>query len=207
MSDDGLLVPSDPELAAKCYPSGTKNEATAMCLCGSVEIKLKTDEPALSGFCHCWACRRAHSAPLYQVIYADTANISPKTGDKREGEFEIMITKGFDILRPADPGPGNPNFESFDDNPNFGGLGRLYCSKCGVVMINTIFKRPHSVFNDTDEDVDFICVFPGTFTEQMSEFIETWQPPFHPDCESSILPFEAINDGLEKFSTWPPPEE
>ena len=131
-----------------------KNEATAMCLCGSVEIKLKTDEPALSGFCHCWACRRAHSAPLYQVIYADTANISPKTGDKREGEFEIMITKGFDILRPADPGPGNPNLESFDDNPNFGGLGRLYCSKCGVVMINTLFKRPHSVFNDTDEDVE-----------------------------------------------------
>ena len=207
MSDDGLLVPSDPELAAKCYPSGTKNEATAMCLCGSVEIKLKTYEPALSCFCHCWACRRAHSAPLYQVIFADTANISPKTGDKREGEFEIMITKGFDILRPADPGPGNPNFESFDDNPNFGGLGRLYCSKCGVVMINTIFKRPHSVFNDTDEDVDFISVFPGTFTEKLREFIEAWQPTFHAHCESSILPFEAINDGLEKFSTWPPPEE
>ena len=41
MSDDGLLVASDPELAAKCYPSGTKKEATAMCLCGAVEIKLK----------------------------------------------------------------------------------------------------------------------------------------------------------------------
>ena len=207
MSDDGLLVASDPELAAKCYPSGTKKEATAMCLCGAVEIKLKTEEPAISGFCHCWACRRAHSAPLYQVIYADTANICPKTGDKREGEFEITITKGFDILRPGDPGPGNPNFESWDDNPNFGGLGRLYCSKCGVVMINALYQRPHSIFNDTDEDVDFISVFPGTFTEKMSEFIEAWQPTVHVHCESSILPFEAINDGLEKFSAWPPPEE
>ena len=80
-----------------------------MCLCGEVEITLRTEDPAISGFCHCWACRRAHSAPLYQVIYADTANICPKTGSKREGEFEITITKGFDSLRPGDPGPGNPN--------------------------------------------------------------------------------------------------
>ena len=53
MSDGDLLVSGDPELAAKCYPSGSKNEATAICLCGSVEIKLKTDEPSVSGFCHC----------------------------------------------------------------------------------------------------------------------------------------------------------
>ena len=51
MSEDGI-VEGDPELAAKCYPSGTKNEATAMCLCGSVEISLKTNEPTVSGFCH-----------------------------------------------------------------------------------------------------------------------------------------------------------
>ena len=121
MSEDGVvLIEGDPELAAKCYPSGTKNEATAMCLCGSVEISLKTDEPSVSGFCHCWACRRAHSAPLYQVIYTDNANIDPATGSLREGEFEIMVTKGFKLLRPGDPGPGNPNWESQDDNPNFG---------------------------------------------------------------------------------------
>ena len=74
-------------------------------------------------------------------------------------------------------------------------------------MINALYQRPHSIFNDTDEDVDFISVFPGTFTEKMSEFIEAWQPTFHVHCESSILPFEAIHDGLEKFSAWPPPEE
>jgi len=207
MTDGELLVEGDPELAAKCYPSGSKNEATAMCLCGSVEIKLKTDEPSVSGFCHCWACRRTHSAPLYQCLYTDNANIDPETGDKREGEFEITITKGFDLLKPGDPGPGNPNYESWDDNPNFGGIGRLFCSKCGVVMMNALYQRPHSIFNDTDEPVDFVSVFPATFTEKMNEFIESWQPQFHVHCESSILPFEAINDGLEKFATWPPPDE
>jgi|TARA_B100000519_G_C14255594_1_gene444842 hypothetical protein len=208
MSEDGVvLIEGDPELAAKCYPSGTKNEATAMCLCGSVEISLKTDEPSVSGFCHCWACRRAHSAPLYQVIYTDNANIDPATGSLREGEFEIMVTKGFELLRPGDPGPGNPNWESQDDNPNFGGIGRLYCQQCGVVMMNALYQRPHSIFNDTDDPVDFISVFPGTFTEKMSEFIEAWQPTMHVHCESSILPFDAINDGLDKFATWPPPEE
>ncbi len=48
-----LLMPGDPDLASKCYPSGSKNEATAMYSCGSIEIKVKTDEPAVSAFCHC----------------------------------------------------------------------------------------------------------------------------------------------------------
>ena len=74
-------------------------------------------------------------------------------------------------------------------------------------IMNALYQRPHSIFNDTDDPVDFISVFPGTFTEKMSEFIEAWQPTMHVHCESSILPFDAINDGLDKFATWPPPEE
>ena len=202
----GLLIPGDPELASKCYPSGSKNEATAMCSCGAIEIKVKTDEPALTAFCHCTACRRAHSAPLYQCLYVLTSNIDPHTGNKRDGEFEITITKGFDLLRPGDPGPGNPNYESFDDNPNFGGVGRLYCTKCGSTMLNALYQRPNSVFNETDEPIDFICVFPSTFTEPMNRFIAAWQPASHGNCETSILPFEAINDGLPKWAEFPEEE-
>ena len=44
---------ADPMLAAKFYPSGTKREATSICLCGAVEIRIVTESPLFSGFCHC----------------------------------------------------------------------------------------------------------------------------------------------------------
>ena len=68
-------------------------------------------------------------------------------------------------------GPENPNCETMEDNLNFGGLGLTICSKCGVVMMTALFARPHTEFNDGDEDVEMVCVFPGTFTEKMSEFV------------------------------------
>ena len=66
--------------------------------------------------------------------------------------IELTVTKGFDLLTPAKMGPGNPNCETMDDNPNFGGLGRIICSKCGVVMMTALFARPHTELNDGDED-------------------------------------------------------
>jgi hypothetical protein len=202
MGVDGLLAEPDAELARKCYPSGPKNEATAMCICGGVEIVLKTDAPAVSAFCHCWACRRTHSAPLYQCLYVNSANIDPETGEKLEGQFEITITKGFDLLKPVKPGPGYPNLRSMEDNPIMGGLGRMFCRDCGVVMLNAVFQKPNTAMNPTDEDVPFVCVFPATFTEKMSEFIESWQPKAHLNCDSSILPATMIKDGLPKFREW-----
>ena len=174
-----------------------------MCLCGGVEITLKTDSPTLTAFCHCRACRRAHSAPMYQMIFVATANICSKTGQLKEGEFEITVTKGFELLTPAALGPGNPNYESWDDHPIFGGLGRLFCSECGVVMMNALFVRPRTGFNDSDEDVDMFCVFPATFTDKMNEFIQAWQPTHHANCNGAILPLAAINDGLDKWVEWP----
>ena len=37
------------ELAAKCFPSGTKNEATSMCLCDGFEIQPKNKRTPLHG--------------------------------------------------------------------------------------------------------------------------------------------------------------
>ena len=193
----------DPQLAAQTYPSGSKNEATAMCVCGGIEIKLKTNEPAMTGFCHCWACRRAHVAPLYQVLYTETANICSKTGKQKEGEFEITVTQRFELLNGGIEGPGYPNWRRFHDNPNFGGVGRLACANCSVMMRNAIFKRPGTTFNEGDEDAEIFGVFPGTFTEKMSEFIQPWQPRFHVNCASAILPVASIHDGLEKYAEWP----
>ena len=44
----------DPELAEKFYPFGTKKVATAERLCGSIEIRVETDNPVMTAFCHCW---------------------------------------------------------------------------------------------------------------------------------------------------------
>ena len=202
MDNDGVLAEPDAELAKKCYPSGKKNEANAICICGGVEILLKTDTPAVSAFCHCWTCRRVHSAPLYQCLYVNTANIDPKTGKKIEGRFEITVTKGFDLLKPIKIGSGHPNLKLLEVNPIMGGLGRMFCRDCGVVMLNAVFQKPNTAMNPTDEDVPFVCVFPATFTEKMSEFIESWQPKAHLNCDSSILPVMMINDGLPKFREW-----
>ena len=79
----------DISLSEKIYPSGDKSEAQAMCICGAVRINIKTQSPEMSAFCHCWSCRRAHSAPMYQVIYCSTANIDCRTGKKKSGNFEI----------------------------------------------------------------------------------------------------------------------
>ena len=194
------------ELAAKCFPSGTKNEATSTCLYGDVEINLKTNEPLLTAFCHCWACRRAHSEPVYQCIYVATSNFCSKTGHQREAEFELTVTSGFDLLTRAKMGPGNPNYETMDANPKFGGLGRIICSKCGVVMMTALFTRPHREFNDGEKDALMVCVFPGTFTEKISEFIQAWLPTNHVHCASAIFPISAINDGLDKRTEWPDSE-
>ena len=192
----------DPILAAKFYPSGTKSEATSICLCGAVEIRIVTESPLFSGFCHCQACRRAHSAPLYQMLFVETSNFCPKTGRLRKGEYELTITKGYEKLRPAKMGIGNPNFQSLDVHPHIGGLGRIFCKDCSVIMMTAVFARPGSVFNSGDHDKEMVCVFPSTFTDNLSEFIQAWQPSLHVNCSSAILPLSAFNDGLAKWSEW-----
>jgi len=143
---------------------------------------------------------------MYQCIYVATSNFCRKTGHQREGEFELTVTKGFDLLTPAKMGPGNPNYETMDDNPNFGGLGRIICSKCGVVMMTALFARPHTELNDGDEDAEMVCVFPGAFTEKMSAFVQAWQPTNHVHCANAILPMSVINNGLDKWTGWPESE-
>jgi len=120
--------------------------------------------------------------------------------------IELTVTKGFDLLTPAKMGPGNPNYETMDDNPNFGGLGRIICSKCGVVMMTALFARPHTELNDGDEDAEMVCVFPGAFTEKMSAFVQAWQPTNHVHCANAILPMSVINNGLDKWTGWPESE-
>jgi len=188
-------VHNDPELAKSIYPSGDKTQADALCICGGVRITIKTDMPLTSAFCHCRSCKRAHSSPIYHAIYCSSANIDPRNGHRKEGEFQVMINEGFDLLKPVPGGPGNPNYRSWDESPRVGGMGRMFCKKCGVIMLNAFFKK-------VGDGGDSIGVFPGTFTKPLSSFVESWQPTCHQHCEHSELTVSAIHDGLIKFKGW-----
>ena len=119
---------NDLELAAKCYPCGTNTTATAMCVCGGVEVQIKGAAPGMSTLCHCWACRRAHSAPLYQVIYWPTANFNEKTFELNGAtDANVTITKGHELLVPSKGGDGYPNYQIGEEHPYISGAGRMIC--------------------------------------------------------------------------------
>ena len=185
------------------YPFGTKSEATAICRCGQVEITLATETPVLAGFCHCEDCRRAHAAPIYHYVYGASANICAKTGQFKKGSFELMIRRGFDQLIDAKRDPKEAMFSGFNKNPVVGGIGRLFCKDCGVMMLNAFFMRANTGINPTSKVVEMYGLFTGTFTEKMSSFIESWQPQFHIWCSQATLPVAIFDDGIDKWETWP----
>jgi hypothetical protein len=185
---------NDLKLASKFYPCGDKNVANSTCFCGSIQIKTKTDNPVMSAFCHCGYCRVGHAAPLYQVLYCTTANIGCKTGNKKEGEHEIQIVKGFEHLTSFPGGMANPFHKKTTDNERVGGIGRMHCNVCGTRMLNAFYHKL--------DGKERYGVFPGTFMEPLSNFIREWQPRSHLNCESAIMPVAAICDGLPKFVEW-----
>lgn len=182
----------DPKLAENCYPSGSKNTALSMCLCGAVEIVVRTDSPVLSAFCHCQDCRRGHAAPMYQVLYCATSNIDCRTGDKKSGEFEVQVVKGFEQLKGHPGGMSNVFHKNANESTTSGGIGRLHCQVCGTRMLIAWYRKPENV-------EEYYGVFPATFTEKMSAFDRRWQPKMHLHCESAIVPVASICDGLPKY--------
>ena len=179
-------------LAAKVYPSGAKKFAVAKCYCGDVEIEVQTNNPISTGFCHCVGCRTAHSAPMYHVMYCITGNIDCRTGKEKYGRHEIQVSKGFEKLSIVRRNSkGSKGKAILDRKPSERGLGRLQCSTCGTRMLNALIFP--------EDGSERFGVFPSTFTEKISNFIQTWQPRRHFNCESAILPVSAIYDGLPKY--------
>ena len=186
---------NDPELAEKCYPFGMKRVASSKCLCGSIEIKVETDNPVMTAFCHCWNCRISHASPMYQVLYCTSGNVDCRTGEKKSGEHEIQVIKGFEHLKGFPGGMNNAFYKNEEDNERAGGIGRMYCDICGTRILNAFFRK-------LDEGGERYGVFPGTFTETMNNFVKEWQPRAHVNCESAIIPVAAICDGLPKYVDW-----
>ena len=186
---------NDPELAKKLYPCGSKHVTTSKCICGSIEIRIETSNPVMTAFCHCWNCRIGHASPMYQVLYCTSSNIDCRTGQIKSGEHEIQVTKGFEHLMSFPGGMDNAFYRNQTENDRVGGIGRLYCSKCGTRILNAFYRK-------LENNEEWFGVFPGTFTQTMSNFIRAWQPTSHVNCESAIIPIAAICDGLPKYVEW-----
>lgn len=93
-------MPADQDLQVKGH-----------CYCGSIEFSVRIpagEDPFFTAYCHCESCRRAHSAPLYQVACVT------------EAMFEI--TAGAELLTEFHKGPKSPV--------------RAFCSRCGSKILN-----------------------------------------------------------------------
>lgn len=81
------------------------------CYCGEVRftVTVPADErPIFAAYCHCDSCRRAHAAPLYQVVCIDETWFQITAGAERVQEF----------TRPG------------------ARICRAFCSTCGTRVLN-----------------------------------------------------------------------
>ena len=84
---------------------------TGHCYCGAITYAVDIEagkSPIFTAYCHCDSCRRAHSAPLYQVACIEESMFRLTSG----AEFLNEFTK-----------PG-------------GTITRAFCTQCGSKILN-----------------------------------------------------------------------
>ena len=82
------------------------------CYCGGVRFTVRVPAdtaPIFTAYCHCDSCRRAHAAPLYQVVCIDREH--------------LHIDEGVDLLQDYQRTPAAPV--------------RSFCRACGTRIHNT----------------------------------------------------------------------
>jgi len=69
------------------------------CYCGTVHYTVsKSTEPFTALYCHCESCRRAHSAPLYHVVYVPKNDFNITRGHASVNAFtkpDAAVTRAF----------------------------------------------------------------------------------------------------------------
>jgi hypothetical protein len=86
-------------------------DVSGHCYCGAITYRVRIPEgrePVFTAYCHCESCRRAHAAPLYQVVGI------------LEEHFEF--TRGADELNDF----RRPNMK----------MTRGFCRQCGTRILN-----------------------------------------------------------------------
>jgi len=81
--------------------SPSEVHVTGHCYCGAITFAVDIPAgaaPIFTAYCHCDSCRRAHSAPLYQIACVDESMFSITTGEDVLVEFKKpggTITRAF----------------------------------------------------------------------------------------------------------------
>ena len=91
--------------------SVTEVDVSGHCYCGAIRFRVRIsggEQPIFTAYCHCDSCRRAHSAPLYQVACVE--------------ESMFNITEGEGLLEEFTK-PG-------------GTITRAFCRRCGSKVLN-----------------------------------------------------------------------
>ncbi len=93
--------------------SDENSKYKGFCYCGKVHYSVnKNTQPHSSCYCHCESCRRAHSAPLYQVVYVPKA--------------DFHITQGVEFI------------SRFCKDGST--VTRAFCRECGSRIYNTLAR-------------------------------------------------------------------
>lgn len=90
---------------------GSKDMIHGHCYCGEFSFQIPRNiQPYRSAYCHCDSCRRAHSAPLYQVIYIP--------------QEEFVILNGSEYVQ---------EYRKSDSK-----VTRAFCKQCGSKLFNRL---------------------------------------------------------------------
>ena len=99
--------------------SGDGSTVSGFCFCGEVRFQVDVEaDLGMRVFCHCESCRRAHAAPLYQVVYVKKKS--------------FRITNGADSIKEFSKDPGRKPM-------------RCFCSVCGSKIMNYLPNKPEVV--------------------------------------------------------------
>lgn len=106
------------KISETVFCGDSSRKLRGFCYCGEVTFEVDDDvDTDMRGMCHCESCRRAHSTPLYQVVYVPIEKFRIKTGADQ-------IKK----------------FSKSDERPV-----RCFCSNCGSKIMNLLPHKPNVV--------------------------------------------------------------
>lgn len=85
------------------------------CFCGDVRFTVAGDVvPNTALYCHCESCRRAHAAPLYQIVYIPVESFNIIAGEE--------LIKAY--------------------SKSDGAVARSFCQQCGSKIHNVVTPKP-----------------------------------------------------------------
>merc|ERR1712146_708589 len=160
------------------------------CYCGSVKYRIRQGtEPIITGYCHCESCRRAHSAPLYQVVYIPRNDYEiiegsqyckvakrPRRKKEKEEEKEEEVS--------AKPGIDGNEDEDGDNDRN---------------------KRQQKEENDRNLPEEPLILYVGFFPSTLDLELQygplrpvSFNPSANFHSEETVLDLDKLLDGIER---------